>query len=102
MYTPVNPVLLYKSGVEGDRNYMCVFSWLTTRMFTQFETLYAQTTLFIPTLETTTKPVLMTIRLSRNLRLKGNNKSQIYKNTVFNTFKKRDLDNCRIASEAIP
>ena len=37
---------------------------------------WIQATLFIPTLDTTTKFVIMTIWLSRNLRLKGNNKSQ--------------------------
>ena len=27
MYTPVNPVLLYKSGVEEDQIYKGMFSW---------------------------------------------------------------------------
>ena len=29
MYTPVNPVLLYKSGVLGGLNYIGMFSWCT-------------------------------------------------------------------------
>ena len=33
---------------------------------------YVQTTLIIPTLDTTTKFVIMTIWLSQNLRLRGN------------------------------
>ena len=36
-----------------------------------------QTTLFVPTLDTATQFVVMTICLSRNLHLRGNNKSQI-------------------------
>ena len=27
MYTPVNPILLYKSGVQGGQNYIGMFSW---------------------------------------------------------------------------
>ena len=42
-----------------------------------YSSLFVQSTLFIPTLDTTTKFVIMTILLSRNLRLSGNNKSQI-------------------------
>ena len=42
-----------------------------------FSGLHIQRTLFIPTLGTTTKFVIMTIWLSRNLRLRRNNLSQI-------------------------
>ena len=31
MYTPVDPVLLYKSGVSGGQNYIGVFSWCTVK-----------------------------------------------------------------------
>ena len=46
-----------------------------------------QTTLFIPTLNTTIKFVIMTIWLSRSLRLRGNS-HKLSKNIVFNTLTK--------------
>ena len=33
MYTPVNPGLLYKSGVQGGQNYIGMFSWWITFLF---------------------------------------------------------------------
>ena len=35
MYTPVNTILLYKSGVWGSQNYMGVFSWYTLKQSTE-------------------------------------------------------------------
>ena len=32
MYTPVNPVLLYKSGVEGGQHNIGMFSWCTEHL----------------------------------------------------------------------
>ena len=45
-----------------------------------------QTTLFIPTVDKTTKFVIMTI--SQNLRLRGNNSHKLCKTTVIHTIKK--------------
>ena len=35
MCTPVNPVLLYKSGVWGGQNFMGMFSWWNDRSKTR-------------------------------------------------------------------
>ena len=48
-----------------------------------------QTTLFTPALDTKTKLVIITIWLSRNLRLRGNNYSQKKARILYLMFKKR-------------
>ena len=47
-----------------------------------------QTTLFIPTLDTTTKFVIMTIWLARNFLLRVTIRHKLWKKLVFNTFNK--------------
>ena len=69
-------------------HFLIIFTYISAISITDrafFMMFSVQTTFFIPTLDTTTKFVLMTIGLSRIIRLRVTVSHKLCKNIVFNT-----------------